>query len=387
MAKVSVIIPAYNQAPYLSKSIQSVLDQTCQDFEIMVVDDGSTDDTAAVVQSFHDDRIHYIYQENRGLSAARNTGIDNSTAEYITYLDSDDLFLPMKIELLGGVLDQDPDIGFLAGQAVPIDELEKPVGKIFDAPMPGDLNQLLLGNPLHVGSVMLRRSWQEKVGLFDESLRSYEDWDMWLRLARANCRMSWVAKPVSLYRFHRKQMTRQGNQMTQATFAVLDKHFSDPDLPESWRSMCDLAYSNANLRAAMQAYHVLDFSSAHEYLLEASRLQPDLLVNRADLLARRLAAFASSPKNQDPVKFLETIYNHLPVELGQLKRRRTRDLGQAALDAGFEQFQLGDYRAARAALLRALRYQPEKIKNRGVLSVLSKCIFPSFYPPRKMNVS
>jgi glycosyltransferase involved in cell wall biosynthesis len=118
MAKVSVIIPAYNQAPYLSKSIQSVLDQTCQDFEIVVVDDGSTDDTAAVVQSFHDDRIHYIYQENRGLSAARNTGIDNSTAEYITYLDSDDLFLPMKIELLGGVLDQDPDIGFLAGQAV-----------------------------------------------------------------------------------------------------------------------------------------------------------------------------------------------------------------------------------------------------------------------------
>ena len=207
MPNVSVIIPAYNQGHYLGQAIRSVLDQTYPHFEVIVVDDGSTDSTREVVHSFTDARIRYVYQENRGLSAARNTGIRSASSPYVSFLDSDDLFLPDKLQLLVAESESEPGCGLIAGQAIPIDEQGNTIGKAFVEGLPADSADLLLGNPLHVGSVLVSRLWQDRVGFFDEDLRSYEDWDLWLRLARAGCRMSWVAQPVSLYRFHRAQMT------------------------------------------------------------------------------------------------------------------------------------------------------------------------------------
>jgi hypothetical protein len=374
---VSVIIPAYNQGHYLAEAIQSVLNQNYADFEILVVDDGSTDNTADIANSLTDERVRYIYQDNKGLSAARNTGIRHAIGKYITYLDSDDMFLPKSLDTLVEALDKNPVYGFAAGRAIPIDEYNNPIGEIIGDPLLEDINHLLLGNPFQVGSVLLDIMWQTKVGLFDETLRSYEDWDMWIRLARANCPMTRVAEPVFLYRFHRGQMTRQGKQMTTATFAVLDKHFADPTLPESWRDLRDMAYSNAHLRAAMQTYNAQDFSTAQIHMLEACHLNPQLVAGEADLMANRLAAFACSPKNPDPIQFLETIYNHLPAELDILRRRRGRDIGQAAINAGFKYFHLGKQTAARSAIFRAVRYQPVILKNRGVWSVLSRTYFPA----------
>jgi len=302
---VSVIVPAYNQGHYVGEAIQSVLDQTYQDFEIIVVDDGSTDKTAEVTKSFSDPRVHYIYQENRGLSGARNTGIRHSAGIYLTFLDSDDLFLPEKLELLVACLGDNSEIGLVAGQAIPINETGQPVGRIFDVPLPEDTSQLLLGNPLHVGSVMVRREWQVKAGFFDESLRSYEDWDMWLRLALLGCKMGWVDQPVSLYRFHQAQMTRDGQQMTTATFAVLEKTYNDPSLPVAWQAIRDQAYSQAYIRAAAQAYTARDYDSAGDCLNQAVQLNPQLVADNARLLARQVAGWAHYAKTGDSLAFLE----------------------------------------------------------------------------------
>lgn len=383
MPKVSVVVPAYNQAGYLAKAIQSVLDQTYADFEILIIDDGSTDQTREVTEAFLDERIRYIYQENRGLSAARNTGIVHSTGTFISYLDADDQFMPEKFALLVSLLEKNPHFGFAAGQAIPVDEDNRPVGEIFDVPLPSDSCNWLLGNPLHVGSVLIQKAWQVKVGFFDENLRSYEDWDMWLRLARAGCQMIWLPKPVSLYRFHQQQMTRIGRQMTEATFAVLDKHFADPTLVESWNALHDQAYSNAHLRAAMQAYHTGEYTTAQSHMLDACRLNYNLVAGDADELARRLAAFACSPKNPDPIQFLENIYNHLPVELDVLRRRRDKDIGQVAIEAGFRYYHSGEHGSARTIIMRAIRYQPGLLKNIGIWSVLSRTFLHAPGDPRK----
>ncbi len=276
---ISVIIPAYNQADYLAAAVHSVLDQTYRNIEVIVVDDGSTDQTAEIGQSFADPRVRYFHQENRGLSGARNTGIRNARGDYLSYLDSDDLFLPDKLSLLAKVLDATPEVGLVAGQAIPIDESEQKIGKVFDTPLPADPTNLLLGNPLHVGSVLVRKSCQDEVGFFDETLRSYEDWDMWLRLGLAGCGMAWVDQPVSLYRFHTAQMTRIGTQMTTATFAVLDNFFNIPDLPRPWLDLKARAYSNAHLRATAQAYLSRDFERAKEHLSSAVDLNPCLEEN------------------------------------------------------------------------------------------------------------
>jgi glycosyltransferase involved in cell wall biosynthesis len=374
---VSVIIPAYNQSDYLGIAIQSVLDQTYQDIEILVIDDGSTDDTRKVANRFSDPRIKYIYQANKGLSGARNTGIRNSAGEYLTFLDSDDLFLPEKINLLASFLNSQTEIGFVAGQAIPIDEHGQRIGSLFDNPIPKDPSKLLLGNPLHVGSVMLRRSWQEKIGFFDESLRSYEDWDMWLRLAISGCKMGWIAQPVSKYRFHPQQMVRKSAQMTTATFAVLEKTYRNPDLSRNWHELRDEAYSNAHLRAAMQAYYHGDYESGKAHLSEAAALNRALVADNAKLLAARLAAYADSPKNPGPVKFLDDIYRNLPENFSVLLDRRNQDISQAAVRYAFEAYKGGNMAAARQAFLIAFRYQPKWIANRGVISLFSRSLIRS----------
>ncbi len=369
---VSVIIPAYNQGRYLGKAIQSVLEQTYPNFEVIIVDDGSTDDSPEVARTFHDPRLQYIYQDNRGLSGARNTGVRYAKGEYLTYLDSDDAFLPRKLELLVSILEENPELGFAAGQAVPIDENDRPLEQVFDARPPEDLSRMLLGNPFHVGSVLVRTGWQKQAGDFDKSLRSYEDWDMWLRMVQLGCQMGWVDEPVSLYRFHSAQMTRIGSQMTQATFTVLDKIYSQPGLPEDWLQKHDLAYSNANLRAMAQAYQSQDYALAQKRLLEAVRLNPALIQNQSELLVQRLAALADSPKNRSPLEFLERIYAHLPTELVDLQQRSRDELGTAAVGYAFRAYNKRDYLQARQAAKKALFYRPGWLRNRGVLSVLSK---------------
>jgi glycosyltransferase involved in cell wall biosynthesis len=372
MTTISVIIPAYNQGHYLGEAIQSVIDQTYPDFELIVVDDGSTDKTAQVACSFLDPRVHYIHQENRGLSAARNTGILRSTGEYLTFLDSDDLFVADKLETLLNAMQRDPELGFVAGQAVLIDENALPLGKVFDTPPPENPVHLLLWNPLHVCSVLLRRDWQQKAGLFDENLNAYEDWDMWLRLARVGCRMGWVPHPVSLYRFHTRQMTHDKDRMNTANFAVLKKVYSDPDLPEEWLALKEKAYSNAYLRASIQAYRIGQTREGADALAEAVRRDPTLLDKDGDVLSNRLLGLADSPKVKDRLLFLETIYDHLPESLSVLKSQRKRRLSQAAVELGFKSYQANDYHRARHFMWRAIQYRPQWLRNRGVVAVLVK---------------
>ena len=374
MTMISVIIPAYNQGKYLDQAIQSVLDQTYPDFEIIVVDDGSTDATPDIVRSYLDSRVQYIYQENQGLSAARNTGIRCSKGSFLSFLDSDDLFMPNKLALLVDVLNQQPEVGLVAGQSIPIDENGNPAGEIFNKALPDKGHLLLLGNPLHVGSVLLRRSMQEKVGYFDETLRSYEDWDMWLRLARIGCQMAWVPKPVSMYRFHTSQMTRLGTQMTDASFAVLDKVFRDTTLPNAWWECHDIAYSNAYLRAAAQAYNAQDFKNGKAYLMHAVTLDPDLVINNADPLARQFSAWTDLPKTGDRLEFLEGIYNHLPEQIPVLHHRRRHDLSLAAQRLVYESFNKGNPGQTIRAMTKAAKYQPSWLGKRGTMAILVRSV-------------
>lgn len=376
--QVSVIIPAYNQGHYLAQAVRSVLAQTYSAWEAIVVDDGSTDNTAEVAASFSDARVRYIYQENRGLSGARNTGIRHARGQYLTYLDSDDCFLPQKLALLVEELEQKPHLGFVAGQAVPVDERGDQIGETFDSGPPQDPVQWLLGNPLHVGSVLVRRSWQERVGFFDEGLRSYEDWDMWLRLARAGCQMGWVPRPVSLYRFHTGQMTRDGRQMTEATMAVLDKLFADETLPASWQAMQAQAYSRAYLRAAAQSYREDDVALARHFLSQAVSLDPELAADEGADLASRMTAWTDLPKISDPVAFMERVYDNLPGELSSMERRRRIELAQIAIRQAFSAYRQGELACARAAVRRGVRYQPRWLANRGVLSILVRSHMPWF---------
>lgn len=375
MTLVSVVIPAYNQSQFLADAVHSVLCQTLDDLEVIVVDDGSTDDTAQVASGIRDPRVRYIYQENRGLSAARNTGIRASTGKYLSFLDCDDLFAPSKLEWLTRALEERPDAGLAAGQAVPIDEEGGRVGAIFDTPPSDDPSKLLLGNPLHVGSVLLVKEWQERVGYFDEDLRSYEDWDLWLRLACAGCRFEWVPKPVSLYRFHLDQMTRIGTQMTTSTFAVLDKFFARPDVTPACLDSRDFAYSRAHLRGAAQAWRVQDSDRGGAHLLEAVKLNPALMEDGGRRLADHFRSWTDLPKITDPLGFLEAIYSRLPAELSPLAGRRRTYLARAAAHFAHQSHAAGDLDKARRLAWKAIGYRPAYLADRSLVALLRDSLF------------
>jgi len=183
MSAVSVIITTYNRAPVLEEAIQSVLAQDFRDFELIVVDDGSTDGTRSILEKYSGS-LTTLYQENRGVSAARNSGIKRSSGAYISFLDSDDLWLPEKLSTQIAFFNSHPqaficqteEIWLRNGVRVNPRKIHKKYsGEIFEHCL-----SLCRVSP---SSVMIKRNLLDEVGLFDEELPACEDYDLWLRVA------------------------------------------------------------------------------------------------------------------------------------------------------------------------------------------------------------
>ncbi len=200
----SVVIAAYNAAQSIGATIGSVLAQTSQDFEVIVVDDGSTDDTAAVVQSLADARVRLYRQENQGPSAARNAAIANATGRYVSTIDSDDLWLPRYLETMVATLEQSPDAAFAYTDAWALEESSGRFrratamsrSRVTDAPAdPASFLEALIRQNFIYGSVTARREVLEQVGGFNASVSHSEDYELWLRIAAQGYRGVRAAGP------------------------------------------------------------------------------------------------------------------------------------------------------------------------------------------------
>jgi glycosyltransferase involved in cell wall biosynthesis len=205
---VSVIIPTYNYGRFIGATLESVVGQTCSDLEVIVVDDASGDDTAAVVGSMSDHRIRYIRHEvNKGPSAARNTGLQEASGSFVTCIDSDDSMKPRNLEVKTQVLQTRPDVDVVFGNVEIIDETGATLGignrHREDELLPQRvlLRRLLAGNPFHASATVVRRHVYDTAGDYREDLRHAEDWDLWLRMA---CSFSayYVGEPLVRHRLH-----------------------------------------------------------------------------------------------------------------------------------------------------------------------------------------
>jgi glycosyltransferase involved in cell wall biosynthesis len=228
MPLVSVIIPTYRRSNLLGTAIRSVLNQTFQDFEIVVVDDNSQDDTEEVVRSFGGRKIRYIaHQTNLGCGGARNTGIRNSNSELVAFLDDDDEWLPDKLEEQISVLDHS---GALTGVVCSaFQTVEQSTGRLLETVVPTKQGRILdhlgrnrVGPP---SAVLVRRSCLDKVGLFDETLEFGEDWDLWIRLAQF-FEFACVLRPLFRYRIHTMRMTTNYEGRIRGSEHLLRKHLA-----------------------------------------------------------------------------------------------------------------------------------------------------------------
>ena len=276
--EVSVIIPLYNEEKYVDDAINSVLNQTYQDFEIIVVDDESTDNSRLVIKNFNDPRIKYFYKKNSGPNLSRNYGIERAQGELIAFLDADDIWTPHKLEIQVKKIKEDPNIGLVFGWVYYIDSNSNLTGQTrYDIDKDYYIN-ILLGNYVDNGSTpLIRKTCFDKVGFF-KNMQPAGDWDMWIRIAKeydfAN-----VKDYIAMYRIHSQGISKKYKKMEKHLFQILDREFNtnDPKL----LSIKQKAYSYRYKYLSGVCRNLLQNKDALSYIIKAIKTYPPLLFEKA----------------------------------------------------------------------------------------------------------
>ncbi len=287
MPKVSVIIPAYNVAPYIGETLTSVFAQTFTDYEVIIINDGSpdTEEFERALEPFKE-RIRYLKQENRGASSARNTGLRAARGEFVAFLDADDLWLPSYLEDQLAVIHA-RNCDLVCADALIVGESPDAGRTYFEAVMdsapPNEVTflDLLSGErSLITSGVLVRREPVMEVGLFDEQLRNAQDLDLWLRLARHGARLSYLPRVLLKYRARLNSLTGDPINSHLRELLIFEKVEQSYDLTPAERAEVEPVIRN---RTALVQYELGklyllpgDFARAREAFAKSNSLRSSL---------------------------------------------------------------------------------------------------------------
>ena len=233
MPRVSITIPSFNCARYLGRAIDSALAQTYADYEIIVVDDGSTDDTRGVLTRFGD-KIRYVYQPNGGLSSARNLALAHASGEFIAYLDADDLWYPHRLQTQVAFLDTHPACGFVHSDVTIIDDDDRVIHRAYNAETRRDVPEgycalnLLRRCHVQVPSVLERRECIERVGNFDGRLKTAQDYLHWIRIALDGMAVGYIPEPLAMYRRTASSLSSSPRRVLDDGVMIFETLLADP---------------------------------------------------------------------------------------------------------------------------------------------------------------
>lgn len=384
---VSIIIPNYNHTRFVRQAIESALNQTIRPQEIIIVDDGSTDNSREVVTSYGD-KVHYIWQENQGLAGARNTGIKAAESEYVGLLDADDIWLPEYLEKMLALANQHPDGAVFYCTAQAMDENGQPLPQVFGGPvLPSEAiyGKILRANYLIPSTILLRRSTAMEAGLFDQHLRSCEDWDLWLRLLPGH-KFYGSQERLVRYRVHGASLSTNPEGMQRAATSVIEKNFGlGRGDPKAW--------SEAERRAHGGLYRYIllltiqrqrDWVKAADYLRMALSRDPSLAVD-VDMfyelaLGDQPVGYRGSPANISVAEnatlieqLIERTFDSMPSADATQLIRRAR--GTANLAIGLVAYNTGSRALSRKYLAKALFYRPGMIRQKLIWQNIIKSFF------------
>jgi len=243
MKLVSIVSPVYNSAEFLHETIQSVLDQTYQNWELILVDDGSTDESARVIDEYvkDDNRISYYYKENGGQASARNVGIQKAKGEYISFLDSDDILLKNKLEdQLQELAEFQPDFLYGAGYFYYPDREEKleKYDWIYGHMTGMEFFHILYHScSVNTNTVIVKKSLLDEVGFFNENelMRGLEDWDLWMRIAKKVKKVYGSPARNVYYRIHEGGIHLQNVRMKRGKAVIFEQYDNDKDISRQVR--------------------------------------------------------------------------------------------------------------------------------------------------------
>jgi glycosyltransferase involved in cell wall biosynthesis len=386
---VSVVIPNFNHAEYLGDAINSVLNQTFRDFEIIVVDDGSTDDSRETVAKFGA-RVRYIWQENSGLSAARNTGIRQARGEFIGVLDADDMYERDFMSVLVPLLRADREAGAIYCGYRFVDVSNQPLPQVEARLVPPDrlFQALVDGNFLVPEAMLVRKRCYDEVGPFEVEFRACEDVDMWLRISKAY-KVIGVTNALTRHRILPNSMSTDPSRQTENRLAVIRKHFGPkPQAENEWTEDRRRAYGKAYLASTVEYLQARMADRAYESFRNMVLACPSLLMQldtfyelgcgeqpkgyRGDFASLDLD---SSARNL--MRLMERLFREAEGR-GVYSRFEHAAYSQAFLALGLLNYGSRRFGAARKSLFRAVLYRPFLSFDRRFFVTLIK----SFLSPR-----
>lgn len=382
MPIVSVIIPTYNRKTYVQEAIDSVLAQTYTNYEIIVVDDGSTDKTNEMLQIRYENQIRYVWQENQGESAARNRGIEMAQGKYIAFLDSDDLWLPYKLEKQTKILNARPEVALVSSEAWLINSLGEKIGNqlLGRNANSESLNteQLCLENKIVASTVLLRRSASDLVNNFNVNIQYGEDWDLWLRLS-LNWELMSIPEPLAMYRQHSDSQNQFPNPekakalledrltMLRNLFTLAPEYFSPTRQQE--------IEAHHYAKTAFMHYAIGHAKIAQQYLGHAANLHPQVWqdLNQLEQELAHIAIVCIAANNYKAVEpgvgCVNAVFRNWPQNIPLNRNLEPRILGKLYAATGFQNAQQKNWRYARYCFVKALFYDYSWFKNFGLLSL------------------
>lgn len=274
MLRISVVIPTYNCAAFIGQAIESAIGSDIS--EVIVVDDGSTDDTAERVTRLAHSKLRYVKQANQGVSAARNQGIELAQGELIAFLDADDWFLPDKLTRQAALFTANPQLGLVQSGWQRVSESGQHLANVTPWQSIPDLTleAWLQHKPVLPSALMVRRDWLRHVNGFDPDLNAAEDVDLVCRLALAGCPAAWLTEVAVSYR--QRARSAMGDSRTQARDLkrFLDKFFGNAQLPPAIRLLEKTVRYNTLVWAAWYLYHTGHIPEMAQYLRQAWAYSP-----------------------------------------------------------------------------------------------------------------
>lgn len=298
----SVVIPAYNAARTLEATVRSAANQTVRDLEIVIVDDGSRDDTLAVARAIAEPRVRVLTQPNGGAAAARNTGIEAATGKYVALLDADDLWVPAKLERQLEVLESGGSThASQCGAYFVNNELQVlSVHPCPEGPQPLVDTLLFKNLPAFLSALVVRRDRLVEVGMFDTALEILEEWDMALKMSRF-CGMWNVEEPLVLYRVHAGNRHRNVDIHIKPGLLILQRLFAEPSLPPEIRRMRARIYGTFYRTLAGGYFNAGQLPQFARWSAASFAMDPAQLLYMAALPLRRLQRRQSRQSPGSPV--------------------------------------------------------------------------------------
>ena len=320
MPKVSVLIPAYNAMAYLPETLDNVLKQTFKDFEVLIINDGSSDNIVEWASTITDPRVKLISQANQGVSIARNTAVMNARGEYVAFVDADDLWKPTKLEQQIHCLDDNPEVALVHTWMLLIDEEGKSTGRVMKSTLEGDaLQKIIERNSIACSSVMIRRSCFENVGIFDCNLKSIEDWDMWIRIA-LHYPLALIKEPLTYHRKLGNSLSKNWLVMEKDFGQVIEKTFKC--VPPELLYLKNHSYGYANLCLAWKAVQSShrDYKTAIKYRGQALKYYPRLCLSKDCIRLSLAIALMNCFKGEQYTKVMDLTYTIRRYVLSFLRR-------------------------------------------------------------------